>query len=123
MPVGRPAQDAIRRWCEVRSQYLGSESTNRLFITAKGQPLGPRTAQRRLAERAQRAGLDQHVHPHALRHSAATHLLESSGDLRAIQEFLGHASLSTTQVYTHLDFQHLAAVYDQAHPRARAKKS
>ena len=123
VPVGRPAQDAIRRCCEVRSQYLGSESTNRLFITAKGQPLGPRTAQRRLAERAQRAGLDQHVHPHALRHSAATHLLESSGDLRAIQEFLGHASLSTTQVYTHLDFQHLAAVYDQAHPRARAKKS
>ncbi|NBS11900.1 MAG: tyrosine recombinase XerC [Gammaproteobacteria bacterium] len=123
VPVGQPAQTAIRRWCEARHRWVPNVMTDRLFITAKGQPLGPRTAQRRLADWGNRAGLEQHVHPHALRHSAATHLLESSGDLRAIQEFLGHASLSTTQVYTHLDFQHLASVYDQAHPRARAKKS
>lgn len=123
VPVGQPAQVAIRRWCDARHRWVPDAATDRLFITAKGQPLGPRTAQRRLAAWAQRAGLEQHVHPHALRHSAATHLLESSGDLRAIQEFLGHASLATTQVYTHLDFQHLASVYDQAHPRARTKKS
>ena len=123
VPVGGPAREALLRWCRLRPQWLGASTTERVFITTKGQPMGPRTAQRRLAARGQAQGLDQHVHPHALRHSAATHLLESSGDLRAIQEFLGHASLSTTQVYTHLDFQHLAAVYDQAHPRARGKKS
>ncbi len=120
VPVGKKARDALSQWVEQRSEWDRAQ-TDRLFITKKGQSVSPRTIQRRLDLRAKAAGLDQHVHPHALRHSAATHLLESSGDLRAIQEFLGHQSLTTTQIYTHLDFQHLAEVYDTAHPRAKTK--
>ena len=120
VPVGKKARDALSQWMEQRSEWDRAQ-TDRLFITKKGQSVSPRTIQRRLDLRAKAAGLDQHVHPHALRHSAATHLLESSGDLRAIQEFLGHQSLTTTQIYTHLDFQHLAEVYDTAHPRAKTK--
>ena len=120
VPVGKKARDALSLWVEQRSEWDRAQ-TDRLFITKKGQSVSPRTIQRRLDLRAKAAGLDQHVHPHALRHSAATHLLESSGDLRAIQEFLGHQSLTTTQIYTHLDFQHLAEVYDTAHPRAKTK--
>jgi integrase/recombinase XerC len=85
--------------------------------------MGPRAVQTRLGRLAQARGLNQHVHPHMLRHAFASHLLQSSGDLRAVQELLGHASISTTQVYAHLDFQHLAKVYDAAHPRARKKAS
>lgn len=120
VPVGKKARDALSLWVEQRSEWDRAQ-TDRLFITKKGQSVSPRTIQRRLDLRAKAAGLDQHVHPHALRHSAATHLLESSGDLRVIQEFLGHQSLTTTQIYTHLDFQHLAEVYDTAHPRAKTK--
>ena len=120
VPVGKKARDALSKWMEQRSEWDRAQ-TDRLFITKKGQSVSPRTIQRRLDLRAKAAGLDQHVHPHALRHSAATHLLESSGDLRVIQEFLGHQSLTTTQIYTHLDFQHLAEVYDTAHPRAKTK--
>ena len=120
VPVGKKAREALSKWMEQRSEWDRAQ-TDRLFITKKGQSVSPRTIQRRLDLRAKAAGLDQHVHPHALRHSAATHLLESSGDLRVIQEFLGHQSLTTTQIYTHLDFQHLAEVYDTAHPRAKTK--
>ena len=120
VPVGKKARNALSQWVEQRSEWDRAQ-TDRLFITKKGQSVSPRTIQRRLDLRAKAAGLDQHVHPHALRHSAATHLLESSGDLRVIQEFLGHQSLTTTQIYTHLDFQHLAEVYDTAHPRAKTK--
>ncbi|HSO06434.1 MAG TPA: tyrosine-type recombinase/integrase, partial [Pelomicrobium sp.] len=93
-----------------------------LFVTAAGRRLGPRAIQQRLKALAIRQGIPANVHPHVLRHSFASHLLQSSGDLRAVQELLGHASISTTQVYTHLDFQHLAKVYDAAHPRAKKKK-
>jgi len=120
VPVGKRAREALSHWMEQRSEWDRAQ-TDRLFITKKGQSVSSRTIQRRLDLRAKAAGLDQHVHPHALRHSAATHLLESSGDLRAIQEFLGHQSLATTQIYTHLDFQHLAEVCDTAHPRAKTK--
>jgi integrase/recombinase XerC len=120
VPVGNKARVALAAWLKLRAGWDQGLSDS-VFITRKGVTVSPRTVQRRLDSRAQAAGLDQHVHPHALRHSAATHLLESSGDLRAIQEFLGHQSLSTTQIYTHLDFQHLAEVYDNAHPRAKNK--
>lgn len=120
VPVGRSAKKALQAWISVRPE-IDCGASDRVFLSKSGQPLNPRTVQRRLDARAQAAGIEQHVHPHALRHSAATHLLESSGDLRAIQEFLGHANLSTTQIYTHLDFQHLAEVYDSAHPRAKQK--
>ena len=120
VPVGFKAREALLQWLKQRSEWDYGH-TDQAFITKKGLGVLPRTIQRRLNLRAQAAGLDQRVHPHALRHSAATHLLESSGDLRAIQEFLGHQSLSTTQIYTHLDFQHLAEVYDRAHPRAKTK--
>ena len=92
-----------------------------VFVTRNGKRLGGRAVQARLQQWAQRQGLEVPVHPHMLRHSFASHLLESSGDLRAVQEMLGHANISTTQIYTHLDFQHLAGVYDKAHPRARKK--
>ena len=120
VPVGKKAREALSIWLENRKKWdLGVADS--LFLTKKGTCVSPRTVQRRLDIRAREVGLDQHVHPHALRHSAATHMLESSGDLRAIQEFLGHQNLSTTQIYTHLDFQHLAEVYDEAHPRAKSK--
>ncbi|MDP1644399.1 MAG: tyrosine recombinase XerC [Thiobacillus sp.] len=120
VPVGRQALDAVKAWLPQR-QPLARDITAALFISQRGTRLTPRSVQLRLNRWALQAGLGQHVHPHMLRHAFATHVLQSSGDLRAVQEMLGHASISTTQVYTHLDWQHLAKVYDQAHPRARKK--
>ncbi len=120
VPVGRQAQAALAAWMDVRAA-LAADGEPSLFVGRQGRRLGPRAIQKRLARRAQAAGLPQHVHPHMLRHSFASHVLQSSGDLRAVQEMLGHASIASTQVYTHLDFQHLAQVYDRAHPRARRK--
>jgi len=120
VPVGRQALDAVQAWLPQR-QPLARDNTAALFISQRGTRLTPRSVQLRLNRWALQAGLGQHVHPHMLRHAFATHVLQSSGDLRAVQEMLGHASISTTQVYTHLDWQHLAKVYDQAHPRARKK--
>jgi integrase/recombinase XerC len=120
VPVGAPALAAIKEWLALRAKLL-REGETALFINRNGTRLGPRSVQSRLKHWALKAGLDASVHPHALRHSFASHVLQSSGDLRAVQEMLGHASISTTQVYTQLDFQHLAKVYDAAHPRARRK--
>lgn len=120
VPVGKAALDAIAAWLP-RRQALLRDPADALFIGRNGTRLSPRSVQLRLSRWALQAGLNQHVHPHMLRHAFATHVLQSSGDLRAVQEMLGHASISTTQVYTHLDWQHLAKVYDQAHPRARKK--
>lgn len=120
VPVGRMARGAIADWLEQRARHLPtSADRGPLFVNLRGARLGVRTVQQRLKDRAQARRIDGRVHPHALRHSFASHMLESSGDLRAVQEMLGHADISTTQVYTHLDFQHLASVYDRAHPRAR----
>lgn len=120
-PVGSKARAALQEWLELRKWWCTEKSGDWLFITPKGMRFTERAIQLRLKHQAQRAGLPQHVHPHMLRHSFASHLLESSHDLRAVQELLGHADISTTQIYTHLDFQHLADVYDKAHPRARKK--
>lgn len=120
VPVGRAALDAITAWLTQRP-LLARDPSPALFISQRGSRLSPRNVQLRLNRWAVQAGLSQHVHPHMLRHAFATHVLQSSGDLRAVQEMLGHASISTTQVYTHLDWQHLARIYDQAHPRARKK--
>jgi len=119
VPVGGKALQALEAWLALRPGLGGDEQA--LFIGARGGRIAPRVVQDRLNKLALRQGIQQRVHPHALRHSFASHVLQSSGDLRAVQEMLGHASLSTTQVYTHLDFQHLAKVYDQAHPRAKKK--
>lgn len=121
VPVGGAALTAIRAWLGVRGA-LAAPGETALFVSSRGGPLHPRTVQARLAQWAAVRGANRHLHPHLLRHSFASHLLESSGDLRAVQELLGHADIGTTQVYTHLDFQHLATVYDQAHPRARRRK-
>lgn len=121
LPLGKQAREALRRWLQTRAQ-LAAADEQALFVGARGRRFSPEALSQRLARRARRVGLNRHVHPHMLRHSFATHLLESSGDLRAVQELLGHANLSTTQIYTHLDFQHLSKVYDQAHPRARRRK-
>jgi integrase/recombinase XerC len=118
LPIGRIAISALRQWLKIRGS-LSSEQA--LFLGQRGQRLGHRAIQQRIRYRALQQGLPAHVHPHMLRHSFASHLLESSSDLRGVQELLGHANLSTTQVYTHLDFQHLAQVYDKAHPRATRK--
>jgi len=120
VPVGQQALDAIAAWL-VQRLALVRENSAALFVSQRGTRLSTRSVQLRLNRWAVEAGLGQHVHPHMLRHAFATHVLQSSGDLRAVQEMLGHASISTTQVYTHLDWQHLAKVYDQAHPRARKK--
>ena len=120
VPVGRQALAAVKAWLAQRPLLLTGD-TSALFVSQRGSRLTPRSVQLRLDRWARQAGLGQHVHPHMLRHAFATHVLQSSGDLRAVQEMLGHASISTTQVYTHLDWQHLAKVYDQAHPRARKK--
>jgi integrase/recombinase XerC len=120
VPVGSFAQAALRAWLQARAG-LAPPQQDALFVDLKGRPVGPRSVQRRLEACAIRQGLTQHVHPHMLRHSFASHLLQSSGDLRAVQEMLGHASISTTQIYTHLDFQYLAKAYDAAHPRAKKK--
>lgn len=118
VPVGRMAVGALQAWLRHRGE-LAREDVMALFVSRRGQRLSRRSVQMRLAHWSQRQGLDSKVHPHLLRHAFASHLLESSGDLRAVQELLGHADISTTQIYTHLDFQHLAEVYDRAHPRAR----
>jgi integrase/recombinase XerC len=120
VPVGRKALAALRDWLKVRSQLARPEDRS-LFVGPHGGALSPRTLQARLRRWGRVQGVAQGVHPHLFRHSFASHLLESSGDLRAVQELLGHANVSTTQVYTHLDFQHLARTYDHAHPRARKK--
>jgi len=118
LPVGSIASDAIKSWLKVRADF-NKHNLSALFVSKLGNRLCVRQIQQRLKYWAQKQGLANTVHPHKLRHSFATHVLESSGDLRAVQELLGHENLSTTQVYTHLDFQHLAKVYDQAHPRAK----
>lgn len=120
VPVGRQAAEALSRWLRERATVASIEETA-VFVGINGRRLGPRIVQKRIARWARLQGLPEHVHPHMFRHSFASHLLESSGDLRAVQELLGHANISTTQVYTHLDFQHLARIYDAAHPRARKK--
>ena len=120
VPVGAAAREAIRVWLNVRGG-LTVRDADAMFLSRSGRRIAPRAIERRLAEWAIKRGLGQHVHPHMLRHSFASHLLQSSGDLRAVQEMLGHASIASTQVYTHLDFQYLAKIYDQAHPRARKK--
>ncbi len=121
VPVGRKARAALELWIRVRSD-MARAGTQALFLSRNGRRIGPRAVQLRLRRWAIRQGLGTNLHPHRLRHSFASHLLESSGDLRAVQELLGHANISTTQIYTHLDFQHLAVVYDQAHPRAKKKR-
>jgi integrase/recombinase XerC len=120
VPVGTTARAVLRRWLEVRAN-LARAGTSALFVGRGGAPLSARAVQLRVAARARSQGLPQHVYPHLFRHSFATHLLESSRDLRGVQELLGHSSISTTQVYTHLDFQHLARTYEQAHPRAKRR--
>lgn len=120
VPVGRHAVAALRTWLKVRSGVAAMDSTA-LFVGRGGGRISVRTIQHRMARWGVEQGLANRVHPHMLRHSFATHVLESSGDLRAVQELLGHADIKTTQVYTHLDFQHLAHIYDKAHPRARKK--
>ncbi len=121
VPVGSAALAAIGRWLAVRG-LLAADGETALFVSKRGRRIHPRSVQQRLQQWAGIRGAGRTLHPHLLRHSFASHLLESSGDLRAVQELLGHADISTTQVYTHLDFQHLAQVYDQAHPRARKKR-
>lgn len=119
-PIGRKAVEALRRWLAERPA-LARGDCEALFVGRNGRALTPRAVQLRVAARARAQGIPQHVHPHLFRHSFATHLLESSRDLRGVQELLGHANISTTQIYTHLDFQHLARTYEQAHPRARRR--
>jgi integrase/recombinase XerC len=120
VPVGRHAVTALREWLGRRSQIRGIEE-HPLFVGTTGRRLGPRAIQLRIDLWARRQGLGVKVHPHLFRHSFATHLLESSGNLRGVQELLGHADIATTQIYTHLDFQHLARIYDRTHPRAKAR--
>ena len=120
VPVGRMALRALRSWLQQRAA-LARPGENALFVGRNGLRLGPRAVQTRVALWARRQGLGVHVHPHLFRHSFASHLLESGGELRGVQELLGHADISTTQIYTHLDFQHLARIYDATHPRARRK--
>jgi integrase/recombinase XerC len=122
VPVGLKAREAVQRWMQVRANLAGAGEPA-LFVSSRGTRINPRTVEVRIARWARLQGATRDLHPHLLRHSFATHLLESSGDLRAVQELLGHADIGTTQIYTHLDFQHLAQVYDQAHPRAKKKPS
>jgi integrase/recombinase XerC len=120
VPVGRHARNALQQWLGIRATFTTQASA--LFLSRRGERLAPRTLQQRLQQWGNKRGLPMRLHPHMLRHSCASHVLESSSDLRAVQELLGHADIATTQIYTHLDFQHLAKVYDNAHPRARKKK-
>jgi len=121
VPVGRHALDALAAWLAVRE--AARDGSNALFLSTRATRISPRVVQLRIKAHALRAGTAVDVHPHVLRHSFASHVLQSSGDLRAVQDMLGHASIASTQVYTALDFQHLAAVYDKAHPRAKSKKT
>ena len=120
VPVGRQALRALQQWSIARAD-LASAGEPALFVSNRGRRISPRSVQARVKHWAKRQGIDANVYPHLFRHSFATHVLESSHDLRGVQELLGHANISTTQVYTHLDFQHLAQIYDQTHPRARRK--
>ena len=122
VPIGRKAVAALHAWLQIRGDYI-KEATPAVFVSERGTRLSPRSIQQRLRHWAQVQGMASHVPPHMLRHSFASHILESSGDLRAVQELLGHSDINTTQIYTHLDFQHLAKVYDKAHPRANKKIS
>lgn len=120
VPIGRYAIDALTAWLAERGT-LAKPGEQAVFVSKQGRRLGQRAIQLRIVEWAKRQGLGMHMHPHMFRHSFASHLLESSQDLRGVQELLGHANISTTQIYTHLDFQHLAKIYDQSHPRAKRK--
>jgi len=120
VPVGRIAVEALLEWRKARAEFASFEEPH-VFVSQRGAPIATRTIQARIRYWAKRQGMPQNIYPHLLRHSFASHMLESSGDLRAVQELLGHADISTTQIYTHLDFQHLAKVYDKAHPRAKKK--
>ena len=120
VPVGRKALEALARWHKTRPEMAAPDEAA-LFVSNRGQRLSQRSVQARVTHWAKRQGIDSKVYPHLFRHSFATHLLESSHDLRGVQELLGHSNISTTQVYTHLDFQHLAQIYDKTHPRARKK--
>ncbi|MDR3054025.1 MAG: tyrosine recombinase XerC [Zoogloeaceae bacterium] len=122
VPVGSKAREAIDAWTQARISLAAPDETA-LFVSLRGTRITMRMIQKRLDKRALKNGFSTHVHPHMLRHSFASHMLQSSGDLRAVQEMLGHSSIASTQVYTHLDFQHLSAVYDKAHPRARRRDS
>ena len=125
LPVGKHAAEAINRWLQVRADLPGKKQQTRdpeaLFLSERGNRISTRNVQARIRYWTTRQGIPGNIHPHMLRHSFASHMLESSGDLRAVQELLGHADISTTQIYTHLNFQHLAEVYDKAHPRAQVK--
>lgn len=128
VPLGAAAVTALQAWLAARATWLAARKgalaerdARALFLSERGRRLAARTIETRVASLARQAGLPMHVHPHMLRHSMASHVLQSSGDLRAVQELLGHASISATQIYTRLDWQHLAKVYDAAHPRARIK--
>lgn len=121
VPIGSQAARILREWIRLR-EVLAKPGAIALFVSRYGRNISPRSISQRLKIQAARQGISANIHPHVLRHSFASHLLQSSGDLRAVQEMLGHASISTTQIYTHLDFQHLAKVYDAAHPRAKKKE-
>lgn len=120
LPIGKKAIEALQDWINIRRDITKTEN-NAVFLSQQGKRLSARSVQQRMRYWAQKQGMASHVHPHMLRHSFASHVLESSGDLRAVQELLGHSDINTTQIYTHLDFQHLARVYDKAHPRANKK--
>ena len=122
IPVGRHALKALRQWAITRPN-LADADERALFVSNRGSRISSRSVQSRVKHWAKQQGIDTNVYPHLFRHSFATHMLESSHDLRGVQELLGHTNISTTQVYTHLDFQHLAQIYDQTHPRARKKQS
>src|SRR4051812_9974952 len=123
LPIGSHAITALKAWLVQRKTFLKDDAEKAVFISKRGTRITHRAVQMRMQQLSVAQGMDTPVHPHMLRHSFASHMLESSGDLRLVQEMLGHANISTTQIYTHLDFQHLAKVYDSAHPRAQRKKN